>query len=48
MNMYTVVAKNGNFESVARSAGLVDPTEGRTLVDKTAQQRRVASVTDAR
>jgi len=27
MNMYTAVAKNGNFEIVARSAGLVDPRE---------------------
>ena len=27
MNMYTAVAKNGNYEIVARSAGLVDPKE---------------------
>ena len=27
MNMYTTVAKNGNFEIVARSEGLVDPKE---------------------
>jgi len=27
MNMYTAVAKNGNFEIVARSEGLVDPRE---------------------
>jgi branched-chain amino acid transport system substrate-binding protein len=27
MRMYTAVAKNGNFEIVARSEGLVDPGE---------------------
>jgi hypothetical protein len=27
MNMYTAVVKNGRFEIVTRSAGLVDPRE---------------------
>jgi len=27
MKMYTAVAKGGNYEIVARSAGLVDPKE---------------------
>jgi urea transport system substrate-binding protein len=27
MKMYTAVAKNGNYEIVARSEGLVDPKE---------------------
>ena len=27
MNMYTAVAKNGKYEVVARSQGLVDPKE---------------------
>jgi hypothetical protein len=27
MNMYTAVAKNGNYKIVARSQGLVDPKE---------------------